>query len=229
MKAKYLLFILMLSPAMLFSQETAGEFFTKISNNYAELEAYTANFKFTSGINGDIVQEGSLAYMSPNLLRLDYTNPKDQVLCINSTVMSLYVPSEGTLFEQQINSEEDAEALDVSGLTSQGLTLFKMNYSVSYLNSPALESLDEENPEEVYKLRLYPRKSAEPFKKIILSISVDGYIRRIESLKRDEELIILDIVDIKTDVELASTLFDYDAPPTATTIKDFLFTYEEEE
>lgn len=228
MKTKILIFLIFI-PIMAFSQETAVDFFTKISNNYANLEAYTAKFKFTSGLEGNIVQEGELSYMSPNLLRLDYTTPKDQVLSINSTKMSLYVPSERTLFEQQINSEQDAQAMDVTGLTSQGLSLFKMNYSISYLNSPATEALDEDNPEEVYKLRLYPRKSAEMFKRITLSISIDGFIRRIESIKRDDEVIVLDIVDINTDVELANTLFDYDAPPTATTVTDFLFIYEEEE
>lgn len=217
---------------MLFSQETATDFFTKISNNYANLEAYTANFKFTNVIKDKVVQEqeGVIYYMSPNLLKLEYTNPEEQVLNINSTLMSLYVPSQGTVFEQQINTDEEAEALEVSGLTSQGLSLFKMNYTSSYLNGPDTEALDEENPQEVYKLALYPRKpSVEPFTRIILSITAEGFIRRIESLKKDNELIILDIVDINPDVELTPEIFVYDPPPTATTIRDFLFTYEEEE
>ncbi len=56
-----------------------------------------------------------------------------------------------------------------------------------------------------------------------MSITKDGFIRRVESTTRGEELIVMDIVDIDTEVKVSSTVFDYDAPPTATTIKDFLF------
>lgn len=219
-----LIVILIMLPVFLFSQETAGDFFTKISNKYSEIESYTANFKFTSGVKANIIQEGSISYMSPNLLRLDYTDPENQVLCVNSRKMSLYVPYHQTLFEQTINSEADAKALETSGLTSQGLLLFKTNYSISYLNGPELEVLDDNNPEEVYKLRLLPRKSSEPFRKIIISITEEGYIRRVESHTRGDETIILDIVDIDPEAKLTKKIFDYDAPPTATTIKDFLFT-----
>jgi len=209
------------------AQQTAGDFFETISNKYAEIEAYTASFKFTTGIRGNIIQEGTIYYKSPNLLRLDYTNPENQVFCVNSRKLSIYVPAHGTLFEQTINSEEDALTLETSGFTSQGLALFNSNYSISYVNGPNLEVLDDDNPEEVYKLRLVPRKFSEPFSRIIMSITSDGFIRRLVSTTRTDEEIILDIVDIDVNANIDSKYFDYDAPPTATTLTDFLFTNEE--
>ncbi len=228
MNKKLLLTLLLITPLFLFSQQTASDFFKTISENYEGIESYTANFKITSGVRGNIVQEGAMSYMAPNLLRLDYTNPEEQVMCVNSQKLSIYVPAHATLFEQTINSEEQALAIETSGLTAQGLTLFNTNYSISYVNGPLVESLDEENPEEVYKLRLVPRKFSEPFIRIIMSITSDGYIRRLESITRTDETIIFDIVDIDTSVKLAKTLFDYEAPPTATTLIDFLFTPEDE-
>ncbi|OQY36176.1 MAG: hypothetical protein B6229_10645 [Spirochaetaceae bacterium 4572_7] len=223
---RYLITVLFLLPVLLFSQQTAGEFFKNISSNYAEIEGYTAHFKFTSGIRSNIIQEGTISYMAPNLLRLDYDSPKDQVLCVNGTKMSLYVPTLGTLYEQTINTEEGV--LETSGFTSQGLSLFYTNYSISYLNGPELEELDEDNPEEVYKLRLIRRKASEPFRRIVMSITAEGYIRRLESLKNNDEVLILDIVGLDSTVRLSKNLFDYDSPPTASTIPDFLFTPEDE-
>lgn len=229
MKKKSLYIIpFLLSPVFLFSQQTAGDFFNTISVKYAQIEAYTAKFKITSGVRANIVQEGTLSYKSPNLLRLDYTNPVDQVLNVNSRKISIYVPAHGTLFEQTINTEKDAQALETSGLTSQGLALFSTNYSISYVHGPKLEILDEEHPEEVYKLRLSPRKFSEPFLKIIMSITGDGFIRRLESYTRTDEIIIFDIVDLDLSVKLSESVFDYKAPPTATTLTDFLFILEED-
>ncbi len=230
MKKKSLLFIfLFITQVFIFSQETAGDFFETISNKYTEITAYTATFKFTSGVRANIVQEGTMSYMSPNLLRLDYTSPENQVLCVNSRTLSLYVPAHGTLFEQEINSEDEAVALETSGLTPQGLALFITNYSISYVNGPELEVLDEENPEEVYKLKLNPRKFSEPFEQIIMSITSDFYIRRLESTTRTEELLVLDIVDIDLNAKIEPTYFDYEAPATATTLREFLFTRDEEQ
>lgn len=230
MKNKSLLIIfLLITQVFIFSQETAADFFETISDKYTEIEAYTAAFKFTSGVRANIVQEGLMTFLSPNLLRLDYTRPENQVLSVNARKLSIYVPAHGTLFEQTINSEKEALSLESSGLTPQGLALFNTNYSISYVLGPELEVLDEENPEEVYKLRLKPRKYSEPFKQIIMSITSDGFIRRLESTTRTGELIILDIVDIDLDVKIDPTYFDYDAPATATTLKDFLFTKDENE
>ena len=230
MKKYSLLFILLFtSQFFMFSQQTASDFFESISSKYTEIEAYTATFKFTSGVRANIVQEGTMSFMSPNLLRLDYTNPEEQVICVNSRKLSIYVPGHGTLFEQTINSEEEAVALETSGLTPQGLALFSTNYSISYVNGPGLEVLDEQNPVEVYKLRLNPRKYSEPFAQIIMSITSDGYIRRLESTTRTEELIVLDLVDIDLNAKIEPTYFDYEAPKTATTLKEFLFTSDEDQ
>ncbi len=226
MKKKSFLIILLITPILLFSQQTAGDFFKTVSANYSEIEAYTANFKFTSGVRNNIIQEGVLSYKSPNLLRLDYTSPENQVLNVNSLKMTLYVPAHRTVFEQTINSEEEAGALKMSGLTSQGLALFNSNYSISYLTGPEIEVLSEENPEEVYKLRLLPRKSkaSEPFRQIIMSITPEGFIRRLETLSRADEMMILDVVNINTEVELTESDFEYESPATATLLTDFLFT-----
>ncbi|MBN2619276.1 MAG: outer membrane lipoprotein carrier protein LolA [Spirochaetales bacterium] len=223
MKKSLNILLFLITPLMIFSQQTAGDFFKTISDKYSEINAYTANFKITSGLRGNIVQEGKMTYMNPNLLRMDYMVPEEQVLNVNSRKISIYVPAHDTLFEQTINSEEDALVIEASGLTSQGLTLFNTNYSISYVNGPNLEALDDNNPQEVYKLRLYPRRYTEPFSFIIISISTDGFIRRLQSTTRTGEEIVFDIVDIDTSVKLDKSFFEYNAPPSANTIKDFLF------
>lgn len=169
-----------------------------------------------------------MTYKSPNLLRMDYTEPEEQVLNVSATKISIYVPAHGTLFEQTISSEEDAMALETSGITSQGLALFNSNYAISYVNGPELEVLDEDNPEEVYKLKLVPRKFTEPFQEIIMSLTSDGFIRRLESTTRTDEKIIFDIVDVDVNASINENTFEYEAPPTATTLTDFLYNQDEE-
>ena len=137
MKKNFLVFIIFFAtPFFMNGQQTAGDFFETISEKYSKIEAYTASFKFTTGLRSNIVQEGVISFKNPNFLRMDYTKPADQVLNVNLSKLSIYVPAHDTLFEQTINTEEDASVLATTGITSQGLSLFNSNYTISYVNGP---------------------------------------------------------------------------------------------
>ncbi|MHC5879292.1 hypothetical protein ACYT69_10230, partial [Streptococcus pyogenes] len=82
------------------------------------------------------------------------------------------------ILNQSVDSNSSAGGANLA--TSQGLTLLSRYYSVRYEIGQDPLPLDEGSDENVIKLVLYRRNSAEAFSQIKLAISVDSkLIRRI--------------------------------------------------
>ena len=79
---------------------TASAYFKTISEYYASLQDYEVDFEITIDKKETA---GVLSYKAPELLRLDYSNPKDQVISVakeaiadklNGTIVKeIYVPN----------------------------------------------------------------------------------------------------------------------------------------
>ena len=63
---------------------TASAYFKTISEYYASLQDYEVDFEITVEKKESA---GVLSYKAPDLLRLDYSNPKDQVICFNGDLL----------------------------------------------------------------------------------------------------------------------------------------------
>ena len=59
---------------------TASSFFKSVSENYATIKDYEADIDIKAAKNS---MSGHLSYKTPNLLRIDFTNPEEQVICFN--------------------------------------------------------------------------------------------------------------------------------------------------
>lgn len=218
---KILLSLLLFVASALTAQETAARFFNKVSENYADIEAYTASFLLIQGSGEEKdEQEGKLTYKEPNKIRLDFTSPRDRVFSVNSTDLIIYIPKYRTAFKQALRAD-GGNGSDI--LTSEGLQLIKESYSISYLTGPDPVELDENSKEKVTKLLLKPFKSGELFWRMIISVSSDKMIRRVEVVTKDNEKIQLDIYDLDMDAVVSERYFDYEPPATASQIENFLF------
>ena len=176
--AACVLLVVIASGEPLSAQEllTAPRFFDAVAERYAGIEDYVATVVMR---NGNDRMEGTLFHRSPNLLRIDFTTPEDQVLVANGELLLIHVPRHNVTLQQTLRRREQ----NVGGLaTSQGLMLLRSNYSIAYLHGPAPVPLDEGSSVMVTTLRLDWRNTNEGFRQLTLSVDDNLIIRRIEGI-----------------------------------------------
>lgn len=211
-----------LSCALIGAQETAFVYFDKISSYYGSVQDYTAQVEISTG---EDVQSATIQYKSPNLLHMEFTNPRGVVLNSNNGELLVFVPQHSVTFIQELRRHGSGT---LAGMASaQGLNLLKKNYTIAYLTGPEPQALDDETPDMVVKLKLNWKTSNEGFREMILSIGSNNLIRRIEAVTTQHEQIQYDFFDISINQNLPESIFDYEAPPQGNAIENFLFDPEE--
>ncbi len=198
---------------------TAEQYFDAVSENYGTIEDYKARITIT---RSDQVLTGMLYYRKPNLMRIDFSDPAEQVLVVNDEKLMLHLPQHHVVMQQELTPHSQAGLTSMA--SSQGLNMLKQAYSVAFFEGPQLVPLDEESDESVRKLKLAWRKPGEGFRQIVMSVNNDMMIRRMEGLTAEYEQFRFDLMDIEVNQGIPAARFDYDSPPSAYQIDNFLFT-----
>jgi outer membrane lipoprotein-sorting protein len=212
--------ILLLAPLAASAQDilTAEAYFDEISARYGKIQDYSATVTITQG---ETVMKGKLYYKTPNLLRIDFSDPADQVLVTDGEELTIYIPRYEVVLLQKLKRRSQAALATL--VSEQGLNLLKKNYAVAYLSGPGFVPLEDGNPEVVRKLKLTSRSTAEGFRQITLAVGRNGLIRRITGVTLNYQEFVLDLTDILTNQNIPDTRFQYDSPPYANVYQDFLF------
>ena len=201
------------------AQETAENFFGSISEEHGDVTDYQAYITITKGSN---VQSGNLFYKTPNLLRIDFQDPEDQVLIVNNELLELYIPKFRVSFKQTLKKHNSATL--ASMVSNQGLKLLERNYRIGYLVGPEPELLDDDSIEMVVKLKLTWMSQTEGFRELEMSINPDDKtIRRIIGVTGSFETIQFDFEDIDTLTTIPEVRFEYESPSEGNSIENFLF------
>lgn len=212
--------VLFFAGSALFSQgiTTASTYFKTISEYYASLKDYEADFEIK--INKD-EYAGKLSYKTPDLLRLDYSNPKNQVICFNGDMLTIYLPRSNAILQQQITSSGKNAA---SVATAQGLSLLSRYYTVAYETGQNAEPLEEGSDEMVIKFVLSRKSTSEAFRYIKISVNPQTkLIRRIEATTAKDENFVFDFYEYKLNQGITDQRFIYDPPSDANNYNNFLF------
>lgn len=218
---KSLVFIsVLLFNTFVFAQSitTASAYFKTISEYYATLKDYVVDFEIKIDRQETA---GTLSYKAPDLVRLDYSNPEEQVIVFNGDSLTIYLPDAPAVLQQQIVSDSTSAATLGS---AQGLSLMSRYYSVAYETGQAAEPLEEGSDEMVVKFILTRKNSSEAFRYI--KISVNEYsklIRRIEAVTPKGETFLFNFYEYQLNQGLSDQRFIYDAPSSANTYNNFLF------
>ncbi len=202
---------------------TAAEFFSRLAERYGAVEDYKADIRIQQWDDEEL---GKVYYRRPNYLRIDYTEPEDQVLCVNEERMQVYIPKYSVVMSQPLE-EGASEGAGANMNTSRGLKLLSSRYSIGYVSGPDPVSLDEESSEQVVKLKLNWRTTEEGFRKLVLSVNEDMLIRRIEGVTVGYEELQIDYTNIELNQGIPKARFDYEAPSSANTYENFLYKPEE--
>ena len=157
---------------------TAASFFQSVSEYYGTINDYEATMSITAGRSQ---MQGQVSFKRPNLLRIDFSNPKDQVILFNGDMLTIHLPGISSNLKQSVSPSSDQAGMNLA--TPQGLALMNRYYSVAYEVGQDPVPLSESNPEQVIKLILYPRNSSEGFRRIKLAIVPNTkLIRQVEAL-----------------------------------------------
>lgn len=196
---------------------TASAYFKSVSEYYGTLKDYEVDFEIKMDKQETA---GVLSFKAPDLLRMDYTNPKEQVIVFNGELLTVYLPNSDAILQQQVQDNGSAVSLS----TPQGLALLSRYYTVAYETGQNAEPLEEGSDEMVIKFILSRKSTAEAFRYIKVAVTESSnLIRRIEAVTPKGEEFIFNFYDYKLNQGITDQRFIYDAPPSANNINNFLF------
>jgi outer membrane lipoprotein-sorting protein len=221
----WFLILLSLAPGVfsITAQEiiTAERYLEMVSERYGAIRDYEAAIAIHSGSNE---MAGTVSYLSPSFLRIDFSRPAEQVIVFNGELLTVYLPEYRAVLNQSITQSRRSASSGASLASAQGLSLLRRNYIASFVTGPSPVPLENGSRENVVKLRLARRSISEGFREIILHINPDTkLIRRIEGRTIAEGQVRFDFSGIKINQGIPEQRFIYDSPASANMYNNFLF------
>ena len=224
MRQKLLILFFLLSVIFsVLSQEiiTAERYLETVSERYALIRDYEARVIIRSDTTE---MTGNLSFLQPFFLRIDFSDPAEQVLVFNGELLTVHIPRLRAVLNQTVTPARRTGAGGAGLASAQGLQLLRRGYVPTFVTGPEPVPLDERNPEQVVKLRLTRRLATENFREIILNINPEtSLIRRIEGRTLTNALVRFDFSNIRINVGIPEQRFIYESPPTANMYNNFLF------
>jgi len=219
---KYLALVLALAAAPLAAQDivTASQFFDQVAERYAQVEDYSASLDITAGRE---TMRGTIYFKSPSNLRVDFTEPADQVIAFDGQTLTVYIPSYRAILSQTTDAKAGAGSANLA--TREGLKMMKRSYGVAFEKDPTPVPLEGGAADETAVVLVLTRTMvSEGFKTIKLYISPDTkLIRRMEGWTLSGELLRFDYRGMKINAGIPNSRFQYDSPASANVYNNFLF------
>lgn len=214
--------VFVLVSSLSFAQEivSAEKFFSALSSSFGAVKDYEGTVTITQGKN---ISHGKISYKTPYFLRIDFDDPQGQVVVFDGEKLTFFSPQYQVVLEQKYRKKSSAQIENLA--SSQGLTLLQRNYSVAYLTGPAAVPLDDGSREMVVKLKLTSHGTT-GFNQLIMSVK-ESTIRRIEGTQANGDKITMDIANVRINQGVPDERFNYDPPPYANVISDWLFDPQE--
>ena len=199
---------------------TAAQFFNTVSEKYGSISDYKATITI---LQGKDTMKGTLYYKSPNELHIEFSDPAGQVINSDGKTLIVYLPRYSVAFAQDLKTSKVSTNTAAGLASKEGLNLLKSSYSIGYVTGPDPVPLDDKINEPVVKLILDWRSGSQAFRSLELSIAANGLIRRIIGTTAAQTTVQFDFTNIQTNLGVPEARFQYDSPPTANMIHNFLF------
>jgi outer membrane lipoprotein-sorting protein len=196
---------------------TARAYFKTVSEYYGSIKDYEADLDLSAGRQQ---MTSKVSFKRPDLLRIDFSNPANQVILFNGDMLTIYLPDSSAILQQSVQSDSSGGA---SLATPQGLSLMSRYYTVAYETGQDPVPLDDTSDEKVIKLVLNRRNTAEAFRSIKLSIDAETkLIRRVVAVTPRGGEFIFNFTNYKLNQDISDQRFIYDPPSSANNYNNFL-------
>ena len=205
--------------ASVFAQSitTAGNYFKTVSDFYATIRDYEANMDIDMGSRR---MKARVSFKRPDLLRIDFSTPAEQVVLFNGDLLTIYLPGSSAVLQQSVQSSSAGGA---SLATSQGLALMSRYYTIKYETGQDPVALDSTSDEQVIKLVLDRRNTTEAFRSIRIAVNAETkLIRRISAMTPQGTEYVFTFSDYKLNKGIPDQRFIYDPPSSANVYNNFL-------
>lgn len=196
--------------------ETAQSFMQRVAKMYATFQDFQADIIIKKEKTKSI---GTLFSKSHNKLRINFSQPYNQVIISDGELFNIYVPSQNIVLQQKTRKQISSGSF----ITATGLDQLLKNYIASYLEKPKFTALDNSSNISVMKIRMKWRSSSQSFRELILSIGKDLLIYRVKAITHTGETLQFDFSNIKPNEGIPDARFDYTPPATAHVVENFLF------
>ena len=196
---------------------TASDYFKSISERYSEIQDYEADVIIKIGKSE---MTGRISYKRPEMLRIDFSDPAEQVVLFNGNDLTIYLPGSSAILEQSVSAND---AKGANAATAEGLALMRRYYTVAYQSGQSAVPLDEGSDEMVVNFLLQRRSATESFREIKLSVDPSTkLIRRVHATTSQDEEYVFDIFNYKLNSNISDQRFIYDPPSSANNYNNFL-------
>lgn len=209
-----LLSVAFIAGTMAFAQTitTASDFFKSVSDYYASFNDYTANVSITMGSS---YMYGKLFFKRPEMVRIDFTRPYEQVFNFDGDTLKIYLPGQNAILEQSVTGRSQG---------ALGLSLIRRYYTIQYETSQEPVPLDEGSSVQVVNLICSRRSASEAFKTIKISINpTSKLIARIKATSSNGDVYTIDFSNYAVNIGLSVRRFIYDPPSSANNYNNFLY------
>jgi len=197
---------------------TADQFLQRVSAHYASIRDYEANLAIRSG---NVVMNGTVIHASPSMLRMDFTQPANQVIVFNENTLTVFLPD---LREALVQPVSESRMAGANMASAEGLNMLRRYYISTFVTSPDPVPLYANSQERVVKLRLTRRAAAEGFREIILSVNPEtNLIRRIVGTTIAGVNVQFDFTDTRINQGIPASRFVYTPPAGTVTRNNFMF------
>lgn len=196
---------------------TAMDVFDRLAAKYNGMNDYEVNVRYETENSS---MSGVLFYKKPNLVRINFTRPANQVFVSNGKELTCYLPQTGVAFIQKL--EKEGKSLSQGVVSEEGLSFMKRNYKISYHETPEFVQVEGVSV-PVMGLRLVWRYTKAGFREIILYIDQNFNIMRFEGIDASQNSIVCTFSDYQYNSGIPDTRFEYTSPPTAYKQHNFLF------
>lgn len=225
---------------------SAKELLEKISaSSKSSIKDLEADFKWMQNEN---VQEGKIYFKNSQRLRLNFTNPSNQVMCTNGYDLWFYLPTHNFVLKQTLmhkekkqtetesdpvtentksknknNSKEKSENQDSASalfFNPVGFDNFLSNYAIEFHES---KTLVDYKGYKVYQFKLIRwRSTRNGINVIYMTVDPNGIMRKIEGITAAYRKIVIEFENIKLNSNLPDLLFNYEPPAHARTLDNFI-------
>ncbi|HOV12977.1 MAG TPA: outer-membrane lipoprotein carrier protein LolA [Spirochaetota bacterium] len=232
MKKCFILFLfLFVTIYFSFSQDelvSAKELLQKLSVSFkSNVKDLEAEIKW---IQDKETQKGTLFYKNPQKIRINFTDPSNQVICSNGYMLWVYIDYLNLILKQEILQKEKTKTEEGKSQTvinpllinPVGYDRFLTEYAIEYNETKT--QVDYKDGSKVYQFKLFRWKSSKGgFNTILLTISAtDGLIRRVEGITATYKRITLELDNIKLNKNISDITFNYEPPAHANTVDNFI-------
>ena len=207
----------LLNLSLAFSQAitTASDYFKTVSDHYGTIQDYEADVDITTGGS---TMNGKVSFKRPEMLRIDFTEPAEQVILFNGDNLTIYLPGASAILEQSVGSS------GASAATPQGLNLLRRYYTVAYETGQDAEPLEDGSDEMVVKLVFYRRSASEAFTEIHIAVEAGTLlVRRVTATTQQNETFTFDFYNYRLNTNISVQRFVYEPPSSANEYNNFLF------